>query len=214
MLYSFCSAPAWTWRCRKRQASTVPSAYTSRPHTLCLNSRTTAGLEGTKEAMVARERAATGRAVLLQQCSRGSAEACRFGNGTAEKRSGSRPFGRAALRATAWALLRALTAAVCAGEGVGVEGVAAVHMLLGHAHAPYLLLRLPHLLYLLLQRGRARQGAMEQQQQRQREQRGLAPRSPTTLQPSTRPRPSPSRPPPHTHTHRPGPPLPGAAPSC
>ena len=42
MLYSFFSAPAATWRCRKIAASTVPSAYTSRPTTLCLNSSVTA----------------------------------------------------------------------------------------------------------------------------------------------------------------------------
>lgn len=53
MLYSFVSAPAWTWRCKKMQASTVPSAYTSRPTTLCLNSSTTA--EGRGRGCVGKE---------------------------------------------------------------------------------------------------------------------------------------------------------------
>lgn len=44
-----------------------------------------------------------------------------------------------------------LTRAVGRGEGVGVEGVSGVHVCLGHAHAPHLLLRAPHLLYLVLQ---------------------------------------------------------------
>jgi hypothetical protein len=51
---------------------------------------------------------------------------------------------------------RALTAAVGAGEGVGVEGVAAVHSRLWHPHAPYLLLSLAHLLYLVLHSGCSR----------------------------------------------------------
>jgi hypothetical protein len=47
-----------------------------------------------------------------------------------------------------------LTAAVWAGEGVGVEGVAAVDVLLGHPHPGHLLARVPHLLYVFLQTAR------------------------------------------------------------
>lgn len=46
MLNSRCSLPSATFLARKMAASTVPSAYTSRPHTLCLNSRVTAGQGG------------------------------------------------------------------------------------------------------------------------------------------------------------------------
>lgn len=81
MLNSRCWLPSLIIWARKRQASTVPSAYTSRPHTLCLNSRVTAGQF---------EEGGAGQDVLCA-CYHGKARAGIGSEATAEPLSRTRP---------------------------------------------------------------------------------------------------------------------------